>query len=151
MDAEELKKQGNDYFSNGNYDKAVEFYSKAIMANNSNHIYYTNRALCNLKLRNYDAVVEDARRALNLEKDSLKANYLLGKSLVELGEVDDGRCKLLTAQSLSKNQPHTSIIKDIYTYIYIYIYMTHTHTHTLHAYTQTHTLHMSVISVTFYM
>lgn len=40
-----LKVQGNEYFKKGNYEKAIECYTKAIENDSSQAVYYMNRAI----------------------------------------------------------------------------------------------------------
>lgn len=40
-----LKNQGNEYFKKGNYEKAIECYTKAIEKDSSQAVYYMNRAI----------------------------------------------------------------------------------------------------------
>ena len=49
---------------------------------------YTNRALCYLKLGNWNQVVEDCQKAAQLDPSVLKAHFFKGQALVELGKYD---------------------------------------------------------------
>lgn len=42
--ATEFKNQGNDFFKQKDFDKAIEYYTKAIEADPTNAILYSNRA-----------------------------------------------------------------------------------------------------------
>ncbi len=45
--------------------------------------YYTNRALCSLKLGRWDGVVLDCRSALELDNTWVKGHFFLGQALME--------------------------------------------------------------------
>jgi tetratricopeptide (TPR) repeat protein len=45
--------KGNEAFKNGDYATAEALYSSAINADPSNHVYYLNRSMANLKLQRY--------------------------------------------------------------------------------------------------
>lgn len=45
--------------------------------------YYTNRALCSLKLARWDAVIQDCKIALELDNSWVKAHFFLGQALME--------------------------------------------------------------------
>lgn len=47
---EGAKGEGNTAFSAGNFDEAVRCYSRAIQADSSNPVYYSNRAMAHLKV-----------------------------------------------------------------------------------------------------
>ena len=83
--AEALKKHGNECFQKGKLDAAIEAYSECICLEPAVASYKTNRAMCYKKRENWPAVVADARSALELEASNIKAHYLLGLALVELG------------------------------------------------------------------
>ena len=51
--AEEFKTQGNVCFQQGDYERAIEYYTKALSLDSSNASYYSNRAACYLKLKKY--------------------------------------------------------------------------------------------------
>ena len=51
--------------------------------------FYTNRALCHLKLKNWDASCDDSRRSLELDPNSIKGHFFLGLGLLELGHYDE--------------------------------------------------------------
>lgn len=51
--------------------------------------YFTNRALCHLKLKRWDASCQDCRRALDLDSGLVKGHFFLGQALLELEAYDD--------------------------------------------------------------
>ncbi len=50
MQAEKFKNLGNDEFVLGNFQKAIDFYTKAIKITNTKPAFFTNRALAYLKI-----------------------------------------------------------------------------------------------------
>lgn len=51
--AELLKNKGNDFFKKGDYEEAINYYTKAIGLNPNDASYYCNRAACYMKLKKY--------------------------------------------------------------------------------------------------
>jgi len=51
--------------------------------------YFTNRALCHLKLKRWEAVCQDSRRALDVDSTLVKGHFFLGQALVELENYDE--------------------------------------------------------------
>ncbi|CAG8445105.1 781_t:CDS:1 [Acaulospora colombiana] len=98
--AEKHKANGNTYFSRKDYDNAAREYSAAININPRNSVYYTNRALCYLKLKKYDNVVSDCETAIRLEDISVKGHYMLGQALTEKGEFESAIINLKKAYDL---------------------------------------------------
>mmetsp|Transcript_7511 Transcript_7511/g.19988 ORF Transcript_7511/g.19988 Transcript_7511/m.19988 type:complete len:278 (-) Transcript_7511:649-1482(-) len=80
-EAEKLKAEGNALFAKQKYSAAVERYTDAILQCPSLPVLYCNRALCHKKTGDMEAVARDAKCALELDRDSLKGNYLLGSAL----------------------------------------------------------------------
>lgn len=76
--AEQLKQEGNKHFKAGEYLEAADLYSKAIQKNSSNPLLYTNRANARLKLHQWQDVIDDCLRSIELLRDNMKAYFLLG-------------------------------------------------------------------------
>ena len=57
------------------------FDSAAIGKNSSVPTYFTNRALCYLKKCQWDLVIKDCKRALDLDPNLVKAHFFMGQAL----------------------------------------------------------------------
>uniref|UniRef100_A0A8D0AEV3 E3 ubiquitin-protein ligase CHIP n=1 Tax=Sander lucioperca TaxID=283035 RepID=A0A8D0AEV3_SANLU len=102
--AQELKEQGNRLFLCRKYQEAATCYSKAINRNPSVAVYYTNRALCNVKLQQHDKALADCKHALELDSQSVKAHFFLGQCHLELENYDEAIGNLQKAYNLAKEQ-----------------------------------------------
>jgi len=51
--------------------------------------FFTNRALCYLKLQQWEASCQDCRRALEMDPILIKGHFFLGQALIELAQYDD--------------------------------------------------------------
>lgn len=100
----ELKDQGNRMFLARKYDDAINCYTKAIIKNPSNATYFTNRALCYLKLKKWDQSGQDCRRALDMDQNLVKGHFFLGQSLMELELYDEAIKHLQRAHDVAKEQ-----------------------------------------------
>ncbi|XP_016931315.3 E3 ubiquitin-protein ligase CHIP-like [Drosophila suzukii] len=100
----QLKEQGNGLFAARKYDDAINCYSKAIIKNPTNATYFTNRALCNLKLKRWELCCQDCRRALDIDGNLLKGHLFLGQGLMEIDSFDEAIKHLQRAYDLSKEQ-----------------------------------------------
>ena len=69
----EYKDLGNRYFSEKKYNLAIEMYYTAITLNNTNPVYYTNRAISFIRVDKHDEALKDCKRALELEPGFQKA------------------------------------------------------------------------------
>uniref|UniRef100_A0A8C1IBI1 E3 ubiquitin-protein ligase CHIP n=1 Tax=Cyprinus carpio TaxID=7962 RepID=A0A8C1IBI1_CYPCA len=90
--AQEHKEQGNRLFLSRKYQEATTCYSKAINRNPSVAVYYTNRALCYVKLQQYDKALADCKHALELDSQSVKDKYLMDMDEL-FSQVDEKRKK----------------------------------------------------------
>uniref|UniRef100_A0A8C4ZP38 Small glutamine-rich tetratricopeptide repeat-containing protein alpha n=1 Tax=Gadus morhua TaxID=8049 RepID=A0A8C4ZP38_GADMO len=85
-EAERLKTDGNDQMKVENFPAAVEFYSKAILLNPQNAVYYCNRAAAYSKLGNYAGAVQDCELAIGIDPTYSKAYGRMGLALASLNK-----------------------------------------------------------------
>ncbi|GCC20585.1 E3 ubiquitin-protein ligase CHIP isoform X2 [Chiloscyllium punctatum] len=104
LTAQELKEQGNRLFLNRKYQEAAASYSKAINRNPSVAVYHTNRALCYVKMQQFDKAVADCKHALELDSQSVKAHFFLGQCQLEMENYDEAIGNLQRAYNLAKEQ-----------------------------------------------
>ncbi|XP_068964263.1 E3 ubiquitin-protein ligase CHIP isoform X2 [Petaurus breviceps papuanus] len=102
--AQELKEQGNRLFVGRKYPEAAACYSKAITRNPLVAVYYTNRALCYLKMQQHDKALADCKHALELDSQSVKAHFFLGQCQLEMENYDEAIANLQRAYNLAKEQ-----------------------------------------------
>lgn len=100
----ELKEQGNRLYSLRKYEDAINCYSKAIIKNPDVAHYFTNRALCYLKLIKWENACTDCRRALDIDPNIVKGHFFLGQALFEMGSLDEAIKHLQRALDLAKEQ-----------------------------------------------
>ncbi|XP_075406717.1 sperm-associated antigen 1 [Tenrec ecaudatus] len=70
-----LKEAGNQCVKDQNYREALSKYSECLKINNKECAIYTNRALCYLKLGQFEAARQDCDLALQIDGGSVKACY----------------------------------------------------------------------------
>jgi len=83
IEADKHKLQGNIFFKRHQYEEAIKEYTTAIIKNSKNVVYFTNRALCYIRLKKFEEAINDCKRAIEIDKYSLKGNYLLGQAITE--------------------------------------------------------------------
>ncbi|KAI4807289.1 hypothetical protein KUCAC02_027110 [Chaenocephalus aceratus] len=93
--AQELKEQGNRLFLCRKYQEAATCYSKAINRNPSVAVYYTNRALCHVKLQQHDKALADC---------SMRWSWTASQCHLELENYDEAIGNLQKAYNLAKEQ-----------------------------------------------
>ncbi|BES89844.1 Hypothetical proteinall glutamine-rich tetratricopeptide [Nesidiocoris tenuis] len=78
VEAETLKTDGNTAMNNGNFNEAIELYTKAIRLDPKNAVYYCNRAAAHSKLRNHQQAIVDCKIAIEIDPSYSKAYGRLG-------------------------------------------------------------------------
>ncbi|GJD12105.1 hypothetical protein Gasu2_62170 [Galdieria sulphuraria] len=79
-----LKEAGNQQMARGAFGKAVRVYNKAIELDPNNALLYSNRSAAHFNLRNFEAALEDAIKAVQLAPKWWKAYKRKGLSLLHL-------------------------------------------------------------------
>uniref|UniRef100_A0A8C2WEQ5 E3 ubiquitin-protein ligase CHIP n=1 Tax=Cyclopterus lumpus TaxID=8103 RepID=A0A8C2WEQ5_CYCLU len=102
--AQELKEQGNRLFLSRKYLEAAACYSGAISHSPAVPAYYTNRALCHVKLQQHHKALADCTRALELDGQSVKAHFFMGQCHLEMESYDEAIGNLQKAYNLAKEQ-----------------------------------------------
>lgn len=95
--AEILKKKGNESFKNCEYKKAAKLYRDAIVLDPSNPVLYSNRSMCFLKLKDWQRVLLDSNKGIQLcgnkpenNKTLVKLLYRKGLALLQIRNTADG-------------------------------------------------------------
>jgi STIP1 homology and U-box containing protein 1 len=102
MNSNKFKEEGNKQFIKGNYKEAIELYSKAIEKSPHVSIFYTNRALCCMKMNQWNMCIDDCKHAIEYDPRSVKAFFYMGQSLIELYNYDEAIIYLKKSFDLSK-------------------------------------------------
>ncbi|CAI5502804.1 unnamed protein product [Closterium sp. Naga37s-1] len=103
LQAERLKQKGNEYFNKGFLGAAIDAYTEAITFAPGVPVYWTNRALCQRRKCDWPRVEHDCTKALELDRNSVKARFLLGLALVELSRFPEAIRELEKALEALRN------------------------------------------------
>ncbi|CAF4117843.1 unnamed protein product, partial [Rotaria sp. Silwood2] len=79
-------------------------YNQALKQNGEKATYYVNRALCYIKLKQWDKVYQDVRHSLDLDPNYIKAHAYLGQYYIEQQRYDDAIICFEQALDLCKIQ-----------------------------------------------
>lgn len=83
---DELKTKGNEYFKQGQFEEALEYYSQALGILPSSHVALSNRSLAFFKLEKYDLALKDAESCILANKTWAKGYLRKAAALNSLGE-----------------------------------------------------------------
>lgn len=73
-----IASQAVEFFAEGDYEKALTYYSRAIKVAPDEADYYASRGLTHEKLGNYDAAIKDYRTALFKDANFIVNHYRIG-------------------------------------------------------------------------
>lgn len=90
-EAEDLKQFGNDCYKNGNYEKAITYYTQAIELKPDAKMYYSNRVLTYLKLERYEEALKDCDKILMLDSEWKKGLHLRGLTLEHMKRLKEAK------------------------------------------------------------
>lgn len=119
---EENKVMGNECFKQGNFKDAIEFYTKAIKQNPTVSIYFSNRALCYYKIKDFQSAFMDGNSSYKLDPENLKALVMCIKAKASLALQGDiinfehalDYCKHFKTQSkVQLNEEYKKYCKDL--------------------------------------
>ena len=82
----DFKAAGNKAFQEGNFDAAIDCFSKAIKSDASNHVLYSNRSAAYASLKKYDLALQDADKTIALKGDWAKGYSRKGAAYQGLGQ-----------------------------------------------------------------
>ena len=91
---------GDKEYSDGNFEKAIEFYTKAISINPKNAKIYNSRGVAYYELKDYASAVNDYTKALSIQPNNLGTiinrgvSYSLMKDYVSASQDAKKACKL---------------------------------------------------------
>ncbi|KAH7423080.1 hypothetical protein KP509_12G038400 [Ceratopteris richardii] len=87
--ADDLRVKGNTFFAEKKFEKAHEYYSKSLSYVPDSVTVLCNRALCEIRLKNYEQAEMDASKALAIDPNYAKAFHHRGLARHALGKLED--------------------------------------------------------------
>jgi stress-induced-phosphoprotein 1 len=86
--AEALKNEGNTFFKNGQYAKAVEKYQAACRLDDNQPAYWSNMAACFEKLNQFEEMADAARNCIKADRSFIKGYFRLASAQKQLNDLD---------------------------------------------------------------
>ncbi|XP_015119779.1 serine/threonine-protein phosphatase 5 [Diachasma alloeum] len=111
-EAEKFKEVANDFFKNQNYEKAIEFYTKAIESNPNVATYYANRSFAYLKTECFGYALTDASKAIELDRNYVKGYYRRAAAYMSLSKFKQA---LKDFETVTRARPNDKDAKLKYT------------------------------------
>nr|CAG4643841.1 EOG090X03S1 [Lepidurus arcticus] len=111
-EAENLKEQANEFFKNQDYNEAINFYSKAIECNPASAVYFANRSFAYVRCECFGYALQDASKAIELDKSYVKGYYRRAAAYMALGKY---KLALKDYEAVSKARPNDKDARLKYT------------------------------------
>lgn len=99
--------KGNRWMDEGNTDKAIESYNKAIAKYANHSTAYEKRGTINYQLKNYEDAIYDFKKSIKLYPQNGTAYFGLALALVKTGALEEAEKAL--EQTAKKTIPHQRI------------------------------------------
>lgn len=83
-----FKAEGNEFFKNKNYEKAIEKYTLAIESDPADVTFYSNRSACYAALNKWSEAADDGRQCIIVDKSFVKGYFRAALGQQNLGNLD---------------------------------------------------------------
>jgi len=85
--ADQRKEEGNQLYKTRSYREALQKYSEAISLCPQTASFYGNRSACHMMLSQFSQALQDAKTAVQLDRDFVKGYVRVAKCCISLGDV----------------------------------------------------------------
>ena len=99
-----IKELGNIEYTNSNYLKSIELYTKAISLASNEDVLYSNRALCYIKVEDLSNAITDLNQAIKINPNNIKALKNLHLINLRLGRLNESIYFLKLLENIEKGQ-----------------------------------------------
>jgi len=103
--AQVFKAEGNKHFQEGNFEEALDSFTKAISEDQSNHVLYSNRSGTYVNLELFELAIADANQTIKLNPSWPKGYSRLGTALFKNGQFDEAEAAYEEGLKLDPENP----------------------------------------------
>lgn len=86
--AEALKDEGNNLFKAGKFQQAIDKYDAATKIDPNVAAYWSNKAACHEKLKQYELMAESSRMCIKADRSFIKGYFRLATALKNMNDLD---------------------------------------------------------------
>merc|ERR1711991_423595 len=86
--AKAKKDEGNVFFKNKDYEKAIEKYTEAIALDSSDVTFFSNRSACYAALNKWQEAADDGRQCIIVDKSFVKGYFRQALALQNMGSIE---------------------------------------------------------------
>ena len=86
--AKAKKDEGNVFFKNKEYEKAIKKYSEAIALDGSDVTFFSNRSACYAALNKWQEAADDGRQCIIVDRSFVKGYFRQAYALQNMGSIE---------------------------------------------------------------
>ncbi|XP_063232981.1 putative protein FAM10A4 [Bacillus rossius redtenbacheri] len=109
----EKKREAISAFAEGDYQKAIQMYTEAILLNPQSALLYAKRGQCYLQLGKPNACIRDCSRALDINPDSAAAHKFRGRAQRLLGRWEEAARDLRDACKIDFDEQADEWLREV--------------------------------------
>lgn len=102
-DAASYKEKGNAALKSGNFEAAIQHYSKGIEIDPRNHVLYSNRSAAHASNKNYSNALADAEKCIEIKSDWPKGYSRKGSALEFMKRYEEAKMAYEEGLKFDKN------------------------------------------------
>lgn len=87
--AQEYKEKGNKLFAEEKFSESIQWYNKAIAADPSDHVLFSNRSAAHLGAKEFEKALESAEQCIKINRKWPKGYFRKGLALMSLNRFTD--------------------------------------------------------------
>jgi STIP1 family protein 1 len=103
-----LREKGNNYYSRSEYDAAIRAYDQALEYTPNDPILFYNKAICFLKLKDYDLAIQFSDKSIALDAKAMKGYYYKAQAFEQKGLLSEAEKAYDKAIVLAKEKSVSS-------------------------------------------
>jgi stress-induced-phosphoprotein 1 len=107
--AKEISAKAKEAFSKQDYAAAIKYYTEAIAADPTDHIFFSNRSACYANLKQYEDAFDDAKKCVELKPDFARGYGRKGLAEFYLNRFEDAK---KTYEEGLKLDPNNTQLKE---------------------------------------
>ena len=109
-----LKEKGIQAFQQQNYNKAIEFFTKAIEIDPKNPTLFSNRAASYIELDDFQNAIKDSEMCISVDPNFIKGYIRKAQSLREVGNIEEAFAIISDAsKKFNSNEDISSYLSKI--------------------------------------
>lgn len=92
---EALKNLGNEEYARGNYEEAIGLYTRAIELDDTNPVFFSNRAQAHITMGNFSEAIADCDIALKIDQQFIKAYFRKALAINQMTQLPDSQTQTI--------------------------------------------------------